>query len=265
MSAIALSSIAFVCISGGVLIGMLLRSTLAEHHLSGDAKDVVRLGTGLIGTIAALVLGLLISSAKNSYDLQSAQIKQMTANIVLLDHFLAQYGPETGAARNLMRRGVVVLADRMWRQNSSEVEKAAPFEASAASDALYAKLQELSPQNDSQRQHEYRANALAVVHADGQFDPDAVPGGADLLAHHHLCDLQLVCLTQRRCHRVPVLLRAVRGYVNLPDPRVGPTVCRADANLERAAAKCPCGHQSMNYRVPARPRLGLRLMLKPDR
>ncbi len=157
MSAIALSCIAFACISGGVLLGMFLRNTLPEHHLSTDAKDVVRLGTGLIGTIAALVLGLLIASAKSSYDTQSTQIRQMTASIILLDHLLEQYGPETGAARNLMRRGVVVLADRMWRQNSSEVEKAAPFEASAASDAFYAKLQELSPQNDSQRSLQGRA------------------------------------------------------------------------------------------------------------
>src|SRR5437667_12815651 len=121
MNAIALACITFACITGGALLGMFLPG----HHLSTDDKDFVRLGTGLIGTIAALVLGLLISSAKSSYDLQSAQIKQMTANIILLDHFLAQYGPETGAVRNLMRRGVVVLADRMWRQNSSEVEKAA--------------------------------------------------------------------------------------------------------------------------------------------
>lgn len=157
MSAIALSCITFACISGGVLLGMFLRNTLPEHHLSTDAKDVVRLGTGLIGTIAALVLGLLIASAKSSYDTQSAQIKQMTANIVLLDHFLELYGPETGTARNLLRRSVAVLADRMWRENSSDLAKAAPFEASAASDAFYAKLQELSPQNDSQRSLQTRA------------------------------------------------------------------------------------------------------------
>ncbi len=157
MSAIALSCIALACISGGALLGMFLRSTLAEHHLSGDAKDVVRLGTGLIGTIAALVLGLLIGSAKNSYDTQSTQIKQMTANIVLLDRFLEEYGPETGAVRNLLRRGVVILADRMWRENNSDPAKAAPFEASAASEAFYLKLQELSPQNDFQRSLQARA------------------------------------------------------------------------------------------------------------
>jgi fluoride ion exporter CrcB/FEX len=56
------------CIFGGILLGVLLRRTLPERHLSSDAKEVIRLGTGLIGTIAALVLGLLIASAKSSYD-----------------------------------------------------------------------------------------------------------------------------------------------------------------------------------------------------
>jgi hypothetical protein len=162
MSAIALSCIAFVCILGGALFGMLLRNALSGHHLSTDAKDVVRLGTGLIGTIAALVLGLLIASAKSSYDTQSSQIKQMTANIVLLDNLLAQYGPETATARNLLRRGVVILADRMWRENSSDLAKVAPFEASTASEAFYAKLQELSPQNDSQRSLQARATQVST-------------------------------------------------------------------------------------------------------
>ena len=162
MSAIALSCIAFVCISGGALLGMFLRNRLAGHHLSTDAKDVVRLGTGLIGTIAALVLGLLIGSAKSSYDAQSTQIKQMTANIILLDRFLEEYGPETGAIRNLLRRGVVILADRMWRENNSDSAKAAPFEASAAGEAFYLKLQELSPQNDFQRSLQARAIQLST-------------------------------------------------------------------------------------------------------
>jgi Protein of unknown function (DUF4239) len=153
MSAIALSCIAFLCISGGALLALFFPG----HQLSTDAKDVVRLGTGLIGTIAALVLGLLIASAKNSYDTESTQIKQMTANIVLLDKLLQEYGPETGDIRNLMRRSVVTLADRMWRESSSGAAKAAPFEASVASDALYAKLQQLSPQNDSQRSLQARA------------------------------------------------------------------------------------------------------------
>src|SRR3982074_3840052 len=124
MNAIALSCVTFACIKGGALPGLFLPG----HHLSTDDKDFVRLGTGLIGTIAALVLGLLIASAKSSYDTQSTQIRQMTTDTILLDHLLEEYGTETGAVRNLLRRGVVILADRMWRENSSDVAKTAPFE-----------------------------------------------------------------------------------------------------------------------------------------
>jgi hypothetical protein len=158
MNALALACITFVCISGGALLGMFLPG----HRLSTDDKDVVRLGTGLIGTIAALVLGLLIASAKSSYDTQSTQVTQMTSNVVLLDNLLAEYGPETNEVRNLLRSGIVVLADRMWRESSSDVAKARPFEVSTVSDAFFVKLQQLSPQNDSQRSLQARAIQIAT-------------------------------------------------------------------------------------------------------
>ena len=158
MNALALTCITFVCISGGALLGMFLPG----HHLSTDDKDVVRLGTGLIGTIAALVLGLLIASAKSSYDTQSTQVTHMTSNTVLLDNLLMEYGPETNAPRTLLRRGVVVLADRMWRENSSDAAKANPFAASSESETFFAKLQQLSPQNDSQRSLQARAIQIAT-------------------------------------------------------------------------------------------------------
>src|ERR1700732_202368 len=131
MNAIALSCITFACISVGALLGMFLPG----HHLSTDDKDVVRLGTGLIGTIAALVLGLLIASAQ---------------------------GPEATELRSLLRRGIAVLADRMWPENSSDVAKTRPFVVSGASDAFFAKLQQLSPQNDSQRSLQARAIQIAT-------------------------------------------------------------------------------------------------------
>jgi len=158
MSAIALSCVAFLCIAGSALLALFLPG----HRLSTDAKDVVKLGTGLIGTIAALVLGLLIASAKNSYDTQSTQIKQMTANIVLLDNLLVQYGRETGDLRNLIRRSVANLADRMWRENASDAAATTPFQASAAAEAFFGKLQQLSPQNDTQRSLQARAIQIST-------------------------------------------------------------------------------------------------------
>src|SRR5271169_1275110 len=114
-----MSVIVFACVLGGMALGMFLRNRLPEQHLSGDTKDVVKLGTGLIGTIAALVLGLLIASANSTFQTQSSQIQELTADVVLLDQTLAQYGPETNSARNLLRRGVASMADRIWRENSS--------------------------------------------------------------------------------------------------------------------------------------------------
>jgi hypothetical protein len=157
MSPMAMSWIAFACIFGGTFLGMFLRNRLPGHHLSGDTKDVVRLGTGLIGTIAALVLGLLIASANSTYETQSSQVRQLTASIVLLDRTLVQYGPETDSIRKLLREAVPILANRIWRENRSDSGKVEPFEASSAALSFYDEIQKLSPRNDAQRSLQARA------------------------------------------------------------------------------------------------------------
>lgn len=157
MSPLLMSVIVFACVLGGAFLGMFLRNTLPEHHLSEATKDVVKLGTGLIGTITGLVLGLLIASANSTFETQSSQVQQMTANIVVLDQTLAQYGPEAVSARNLMRRVVASMADRIWRENSSPSAELAPFEASAAALSLFDEILKLSPQNERQRSLQARA------------------------------------------------------------------------------------------------------------
>lgn len=79
------------------------RSSLPDHHLSAESKEVVKLGMGLVGTMAALVLGLLVASAKSSFDAQSSELTQASASIVVLDRVLAQYGPETREVREILR------------------------------------------------------------------------------------------------------------------------------------------------------------------
>ena len=85
MSPILASVIVFACVLGGAFLGMFLRNTLPKHHLSEATKDVVKLGTGLIGTITGLVLGLLIASANSTFETQSSQVQQLTSNIVVLE------------------------------------------------------------------------------------------------------------------------------------------------------------------------------------
>src|ERR1700730_9534681 len=120
MNYIAIRLIVFACIFGSALLGMFLRAVLPEHHLSGDTKDTVRLGMGLIGTMAALVLGLLIASAKSFYDTQSSELTEMSAKIVLLDRVLAHYGPETKEARDLLHSAVARTLDRLWPKDPGQ-------------------------------------------------------------------------------------------------------------------------------------------------
>jgi hypothetical protein len=159
MSSIAISLITFTFVFGGALLGISLCSILPKHHLSADSKDVVKLGIGLVGTMAALVLGLLIASAKSSYDTQSIELMEMSSRVVLLDRILAHYGPETQESRDLLRTAVTLTLDQMWSKNRSRQSE--PVTPSTSSEVLYDKIQGLSPKNDAQRS--IQAQALSVV------------------------------------------------------------------------------------------------------
>jgi len=155
MSPAVLSCVIFALTIGGIVLGALLRTTLPQHHLSKESQDVVRLGVGLIATIAALVLGLLIAAAKGSFDTQSGQVKQITADFILLDALLEQYGPEAQPIRVEMRSVAGPLADRLWHEKPAAA--AAPFAMNAKAESVYIAIQALSPKNDLQRSLQARA------------------------------------------------------------------------------------------------------------
>src|ERR1700757_4274504 len=93
---------------------MLVHRALPEHHLSADSKDVVKLGIALIATMSALVLSLLIASAKTAFDTRSTHLVGASADIIQLDRALARYGPETKEARSLLQRSVAATVERFW-------------------------------------------------------------------------------------------------------------------------------------------------------
>jgi len=139
---------------------MALRPILPEHHLSADSKDVIKMGTGLTATMAALVLALLIASAKGSHDAQRNEVTQISANVILLDRVLAHYGPETKAARDLLRRYVARAHDQLWPENRSRPVELEP--AAALGESFYDKIQELSPQNEAQRSLQAQAQKMTI-------------------------------------------------------------------------------------------------------
>lgn len=142
--------VTFVSIAVGGALGMLIRIRLPDAGLIAESKEVVRLGAGLMGTVAALVLGLMIASAKNSYDTQIANVRQLTANIILLDELLEQYGPETREARTMIRRAAAITVQRVW-QESVATDTTETFTPSRAAAQFFLTLESLSPTNDVQR------------------------------------------------------------------------------------------------------------------
>jgi hypothetical protein len=103
VSPIEVSTIIFLCIFGSSLLGVWPQSVLSERHLNADTKDLVKLVVGLVGTMAALLLGLLVAAAKSSYDARSTELTQIAANTILLDRAFAHYGPATQEIRGILK------------------------------------------------------------------------------------------------------------------------------------------------------------------
>src|SRR5262245_7413348 len=160
MSPLSMSCIVFACVFAGSLLGLVLGKVLPAHHLSGESKDVVKLGMGLVGTMAALVLGLLVASAKGSYDTQSSELTQMSANLIMLDRTLAHYGPETKEARDILRAAANRVLTQMWPGSAPEVRQ--PVPTAAGGEVLYDRIQQLSPTTDAQRTMQGQALSIAI-------------------------------------------------------------------------------------------------------
>jgi len=161
MSAMAIAWIVFGCVFGTAMLGLFIGEALPEHHLSQESKDVVKLGTALIATIAALVLSLLISSAKSSFDKVNDELVQTAAKVVLLDRVLADYGPETKEVRDLMKRSYTTAVELIFSGDRSQQAKLDTPGKVAWMEAIQAKLRGLSPQNDAQRGLKSRALDIA--------------------------------------------------------------------------------------------------------
>jgi hypothetical protein len=158
---LSVALIAFACVFCSALLGLYLRTLLPEHHLGEDSIAVVKLATGLIATMAALVLGLLISSAKSTFDTVSAQVTHEAADVILLDRVLAQYGPETQEIRGLLKQIVAAGLQHVASADPAQLARMRSPEAIERGEYLERKLEELSPQNDMQRRLQARAIEMA--------------------------------------------------------------------------------------------------------
>ena len=151
MSSLAIGAITFACMLGGAILGAVLRRLLPDRQLHPDARDVVKLAAGLIATMAALVLGLMVSSAKNTYDSVNEGLMQNAANLAYFDRILAQYGPETKDLRDKLRNNVAAKIERIWPTSKGDKARVSEEAASQEDELVGDMLRKLTPQDESQR------------------------------------------------------------------------------------------------------------------
>ena len=153
MSPIAIGCIAFLCVFGAALAGMVLRSRLPDHHLAPESRDAIKLATAIIGTLSALALGLLIASAKRSFDDAGLERRTSAARVLLLDRVMAHYGPETQPMRLALRKALEARLSAERDDGVHDVPLAEGFDVEAIQDGLRG----LMPTTEAQRLLQSRA------------------------------------------------------------------------------------------------------------
>jgi Protein of unknown function (DUF4239) len=156
---LAVSLMIFFCTFAAAVSGMVLRKKLPVDHLSEDSKDVIKLVMGLIATMAALVLGLLIASANSSYETQSGELQQVSATLSSSTAFWRNMGRRL-TNRHRLRAAVSAAVDKIWSKDGIRLGQLAPAAVHAEAAGFYDSIAKLSP--NSEAQHFIQKRALEI-------------------------------------------------------------------------------------------------------
>ena len=157
MSALTISLIVFAVVVGATAFGIALNRALPAHHLSEESKEIIHLGIGVIVTLTALVLGLLVASAKSSFDAKSDEIRHSSVKIIMVDHLLQQMGPEAARARERLRRWIDNNAAAIWTPEGRHV----PVEQGNIEwREFHENMRSIVPANDTQRALQAKATDI---------------------------------------------------------------------------------------------------------
>src|SRR5438105_10931096 len=146
----------------GAVLGIYLHRVLPPEHMKDDTRQITNVAIGLIATLAALVLGLMVASAKSSFDARAEEVRDSGARLIMLDRTLRQYGGETRDARELLRQLVEGRIKRVWGSPDATLREGAAGSQAAEIEAVRSALFALAPHNDAQRWLQNRALSVTV-------------------------------------------------------------------------------------------------------
>lgn len=111
----------FACLAGASLASLAIYPRLPEHHRQDDTSAVVRLAANLFVVMSSLVLGLMINSARNTFESIDRNVHTFSTDLILLDRTLRLYGPEAGSPRSLLTAYVRRVVDTTANDGSTTV------------------------------------------------------------------------------------------------------------------------------------------------
>jgi hypothetical protein len=151
MSSLDIGLISAAFLLGGLGVGLLLAHYLPESHLNEQSKHTIQVASGMLATLAALVLGLLVASAKNSFDTIQTANTVTGANFIILSRGLEEYGPEAQPVREDLRKAVASEIQSIWPEESPSMYGQPPLEKSGSLKQALRDLSALHPATDEQR------------------------------------------------------------------------------------------------------------------
>lgn len=161
MSSLSIALIALGFVLLGIGLGWLIKRFMPDRQLPDHSKEIVKAAAGLIATLVALVIGLLVSASKASFDLSTAGITQMGAKSIMLDRVLARYGPEAQPIRAAFSKSIEVALERIWPSEAGKAVDMDAVEKGTAADEIYDRIMLLEPKSEVQKH--LRSQALQVM------------------------------------------------------------------------------------------------------
>jgi hypothetical protein len=153
----------FLVIFGGGMLGLLLGRVLPEEYRSDATKTIVQTSTGMVSLLAALVLGLLVATAKNKFDTSNQQVEQFAASLMLLNRQLVNYGAEASDTNALLRKYTIAKIAETWPDGPGPKPGPGDSPAWKLLESLEQSLTELAPKTASERSEAATASETAAA------------------------------------------------------------------------------------------------------
>src|SRR5262245_55242714 len=169
MGAIGIGLLTLVTTLAGAFLGWWVGQRLPSKHLTPDSRDVIKVAMAMVATVAGLVLGLLVASAKSSFDAKDAAVRQVAVQVIVLDRTLAEYGPETKEIRSLLRELLAARMQQIWRTEGKEKIDIASVGRGPGAEVIQRRVLALAPQNDAQRWLQSTALQITRDAAEGRW------------------------------------------------------------------------------------------------